>query len=143
MSAKTTRFNPPAIAVTIFLVIATFAYPIHGLKSRELDERGDQGVKCTPSCTQTPPPPPPQQTPPPPPPPCPPPPSPPALSPPPTPKKPPTHCCPLPPTPPSIIYTTGPPGSLYPIDQNFGGASRNFQVGYLALLSGFMLLLAF
>ncbi|KAL4346296.1 hypothetical protein GQ457_17G014330 [Hibiscus cannabinus] len=139
MSMKTNRSNP----LVIFFVIATVAYPTNGLKSRELDENtappsGDQGIKCTPSCTQSPPPPsPPPPSPPPPA--CPPPPSPPVLYPPPSPKKPPSYCCPAAPTPPSVIYTTGPPGGdLYPIGQNFGGASRNLEVGLLALVSGFL-----
>ncbi|XWS69317.1 hypothetical protein CRYUN_Cryun04dG0168900 [Craigia yunnanensis] len=138
MSIKTSRFNLPIVTLTIFFVIATVAYPINGLESRKLDEStvpGDQGVKCTPSCIQSPPPPSP-------PPPCPPPPSPPAL-PPPTPKKSPTQYCPPPPSPPSFTYITGPPGELYPIDQYFGGANRNLEVGLLALVSGFLFLLAF
>ncbi|KAK8686272.1 hypothetical protein V6N13_125299 [Hibiscus sabdariffa] len=142
MSIDSRRFLS---SVAVFVVIATVACPINGLESRKLDEStvpaGDQGVKCTPSCIQSPPPPPLPS----PPPACPPPPSPPAL-PPPTPKKPPTEYCPpppVPPSPPSYIYITGPPGSLYPIDQNFGGADRNVAVGLLALVSGLFLLLAF
>ncbi|KAE8710278.1 extensin-like [Hibiscus syriacus] len=137
MSIKPRRFLP---SVTIFFVITTFAYPINGLESRKLDEStvpGDQGVKCTPSCIQSPPPPPPS-----PPPACPPPPA----LPPPTPKKPPTQYCPpppVPPSPPSYIYITGPPGNLYPTDQSFGGADRNVAVGLLALVSGLFLLLGF
>ncbi|KAE8719279.1 extensin-like [Hibiscus syriacus] len=128
-------------SVAVFVVITTVAYPTSGLESRNLDEStipaGDQGVKCTPSCIQSPPPPPPPS----PPPACPPPPA----LPPPTPKKPPTQYCPpppLPPSPPSYIYITGPPGSLYPVDQNFGGADRNVAVWLLALVSGLFLLLA-
>ncbi|GMI70863.1 hypothetical protein HRI_000755600 [Hibiscus trionum] len=126
-------------SMTIFFVIATVAYPTNGLESRKLDEStvlpGDQGVKCTPSCIQSPPPPPLPSRPP-------------ACPPPPAPKKPPpTQYCPppppVPPSPPYYIYITGPPGSLYPIDQNFGGADRNVAVGLLALVSGLFLLLAF
>ncbi|XVE85401.1 hypothetical protein DITRI_Ditri17bG0088200 [Diplodiscus trichospermus] len=138
MTIKTNRFDPLITALTTFFVIATVAYPINCSESRKLDESiapGDQGVKCTPSCIQSPPPPSP-------PPPCPPPPSPPVL-PPPAPKKPPTQYCPPPPSPPSFIYITGPPGNLYPIDQNFGGASRNLQVGLSALVCGFLIFLAF
>ncbi|XVF02836.1 hypothetical protein REPUB_Repub04eG0208700 [Reevesia pubescens] len=134
MSMKKNRFNPLIITLTIFFVIATVAYPVNGLESRKLDEStvpGDQGVKCTPSCIQSPPPPSP-------PPPCPPPPA----LPPPPPKKPPTQYCPPPPSPPSFIYITSPPGNLYPIDENFGGGSL-LQVGLLALVSGFLVLLAF
>ncbi|XVF43640.1 hypothetical protein PTKIN_Ptkin02bG0056600 [Pterospermum kingtungense] len=134
MSIKTTL---PILTLTIFFIIATFSYPINALEPRKLDEStvpGDQGVKCTPSCVQSPPPPPPS--------PSPPPPSPP-VQPPPTPKKPPSQYCPPPPSPTSFIYITGPPGNLYPIDQDFGGASRNLQVRLLALISGFLVLLAF
>ncbi|KAK8483404.1 hypothetical protein V6N13_090502 [Hibiscus sabdariffa] len=122
-------------SVIVFFVIITVACPINGLESRKLDEStvpGDQGVKCTPSCIQSPPPPPPSP--------------PPACPPPPAPKKPPTQYCPpppVPPSPPSYIYITGPPGNLYPIDENFGGADRNVAVGLLALVSGLFLLLAF
>lgn len=128
--------------ITLLFVITTVSYPINAMESRKLDEStvpGDQGVKCTPSCVQNPPPPPSPS----PPPPSPPPPSPP-VQPPPTPKKPPSqYCPPPPPSPSSYIYITGPPGNLYPIDQDFGGASRNLQVGLLSLLSGFFVLLAF
>ncbi|XP_022735202.1 formin-like protein 16 [Durio zibethinus] len=139
MSIKTNRFDPLIVTLTIIFVTATVAYPIKGSESRKLDEStapGDQGVKCTSSCVQSPPPPSP-------PPPCPPPPSPPAL-PPPTPKKQPTqYCPPPPPSPPSFIYITSPPGNLYPIDQNFGGASRDLPLGLLSLVCGFLILLAF
>ncbi|KAG4158891.1 hypothetical protein ERO13_D02G144800v2 [Gossypium hirsutum] len=138
MSIKTNHFHPLFLFLTISFLIATVAYPIDALESRKLDEStvpGDQGIKCTPSCVQSPPPPSP-------PPPSPPPPSPPAL-PPPTPKKSPSQYCPPPPSPPSFIYITGPPGNLYPIDQNFGAASRKFEVGLLALVSGLLVLLAF
>ncbi|XP_017970022.1 PREDICTED: leucine-rich repeat extensin-like protein 3 [Theobroma cacao] len=140
MSIKTNRFNPQITALTIFFVVATVAYPISSLESRKLDESiapGDPGVKCNPSCIPSPPPP--SPPPPSPPPPCPPPPE----LPPPTPKKPPTKYCPPPPSPPSFIYITGPPGSLYPVDQDFGGASRNLEVGLLGLVCGFLILVAF
>ncbi|KAK8310217.1 hypothetical protein V6Z12_D02G172100 [Gossypium hirsutum] len=117
MSIKTNHFHPLFLFLTISFLIATVAYPIDALESRKLDEStvpGDQGIKCTPSCVQSPPPP------------SPPPPSPPPPSP-----------------PPSFIYITGPPGNLYPIDQNFGAASRKFEVGLLALVSGLLVLLAF
>ncbi|KAB2045587.1 hypothetical protein E1A91_D01G179500v1 [Gossypium mustelinum] len=144
MSMKTHRWiNPHQIlsSLTIFFAITIFVYPINGMESRRLDDStvpGDQGVKCTPSCIQSPPPP---SLPPP----CPPPPSPPAL-PPPTPKKPPTQYCPpppIPPSPPSFIYIPGSPGNLYSIDQNFGGANRNVAVGLLGLVCGLSLLFAF
>ncbi|XP_038997297.1 formin-like protein 16 isoform X2 [Hibiscus syriacus] len=142
MLMKANWFNLPVTALAIFFVITTVAYSTNGLESRELDGNAappsdDQGIKCTPSCTQSPPPPsPPPPSPPPPA--CPPPPSPLVFYPPPSPKKPPSSCCPAGPTPP-YVYTTGPPGELYPIQQNFGGASRNLEVGLLALVSGFIL----
>ncbi|KAK8529251.1 hypothetical protein V6N13_102185 [Hibiscus sabdariffa] len=140
MSINATHFNPLFVIATVFFVIATVAYPVGSLESRKLDDSttlpGDQGIKCTPSCVQPSPPPPS------PPPPCPPPPSPPVL-PPPTPKKPPTQYCPPPPSPPSFIYITGPPGSLYPIDQTYGAASREFEVGLVGLVCGFLVFLAF
>ncbi|KAB2097291.1 hypothetical protein ERO13_A01G152400v2 [Gossypium hirsutum] len=144
MSVKTHRWiNPHQIlsSLTIFFVITIFVYPINSLESRRLDDStvpGDQGIKCTPSCIQSPPPP---SLPPP----CPPPPSPPAL-PPPRPKKPPTQYCPPPPilpSPSSFIYIPDSPGNVYSIDQNFGGANRNVAVGLLGLVCGFSLLLAF
>ncbi|KAE8716633.1 hypothetical protein F3Y22_tig00110114pilonHSYRG00484 [Hibiscus syriacus] len=132
MSIKTNQFDPPIVTLTIFFVIATVAYPIHGLESRKLDEGtvpGDQGIKCTPSCTVRSPPPPPPPLPP--------------VLPPTTPKNPPTQYCPPPPSPPSFIYMTSPPGNLYPIDQTYGAANRKFEVGLLALVSGFLVFLAF
>ncbi|GLT36937.1 hypothetical protein SLA2020_112830 [Shorea laevis] len=117
MSLKAPRCNPPILVAALF-VIAIVAYSVNGQ---------NDSVKCTPSCAHSPPPPsPPPPSPPPPPPACPPPPA----LPPPTPKKPPTGYCP--PPPPSFIYITGPPGNLYPIDQDFSGAGRKSdQVGLL------------
>ncbi|GAV62030.1 hypothetical protein CFOL_v3_05554, partial [Cephalotus follicularis] len=132
-SMKMHPFNT-AMLLNIFLVITSIVIPISGLDSRKLDETtDDQGVKCTPSCTQASPPPPPPPSPPPPSPPpptlCPPPPSPP-----PPPKKPPTQYCPPPPSP--FIYVFGPPGGgLYPLDDDYNGASKNFHVGLPVLLS--------
>ncbi|KAJ1425414.1 putative leucine-rich repeat extensin-like protein 6 [Sesbania bispinosa] len=72
--------------------------------------------KCTP-CGYTPSPPPPLVYPSPPPPIV-------YLSPPPpSPKKPPSVYCPPPPSSPSYQYITGPPGNLYPVDENFSGAT--------------------
>ncbi|GLT99895.1 hypothetical protein SLE2022_173010 [Rubroshorea leprosula] len=131
-STKTHRLGHLLPLITL-LVIATVAPSV---KSQDTTGN-DTSVKCNPSCVQSPPPP----SPPPPPPPCPPPPQP--VLPPPTPKKPPTGYCPPPPSPPSFTYISGPPGNLYPIDQEFSGASRSFAVGLLALVgAGLIVLLA-
>ncbi|XP_030499073.2 extensin [Cannabis sativa] len=96
--------------IKIMLVISAVSalHMVNGLESRKLDETpttvpaGDE--KCTP-CTQYPPPPPP---------------SPPPPSPPPSPKKPPSPATPYcPPPPASLLYITGPPGELYPIDPDY------------------------
>lgn len=77
--------------------------------------------KCKP-CNPAPPPPPKPV-------PCPPPP---ALPPPSPPKKPPSNYCP---PPPSFIYITGPPGNLYPVDNDFGSAAgRTAAVGLPVLI---------
>ncbi|KAF5442309.1 hypothetical protein F2P56_034979 [Juglans regia] len=126
MPIKINPFNDARLLLTLFLVIiAVFTVP----GTAEGDE------KCT-SCTQISPPPPS------PPPPCPPPPPPPALPPPPpSPKKPPTQYCPPPPAPPSsFLYITGPPGNLYPIDEDFNGAARD-MVMRLPVLVGCGLML--
>ncbi|KAJ8447660.1 hypothetical protein Cgig2_031714 [Carnegiea gigantea] len=108
----------------LLLVVVFLVAPIHGLEeSRKLDEAGstDPSIKCggcsSPcgaTCYLSPPPPPPQvYLPPPPPPPH---------------KKPPkTRYCPPPPYSPGFIYTGAPPGSLYPVDQNYSGSTRIFS----------------
>ncbi|KAI6686089.1 hypothetical protein NL676_032002 [Syzygium grande] len=125
------------LGLVLVLVLAT-AIPIRGLNSRKLDDTSAPGSDKCGSCSQSPPPPPPPAPyPPPPPAPCPPPPRPP-----PYPHKKPPPCCPvLPPPPPpsSYIYITGPPGSLYPIDQSFNGAGRSSTAG-VPLLVGLGLL---
>ncbi|PRQ40911.1 hypothetical protein RchiOBHm_Chr4g0441241 [Rosa chinensis] len=80
----------------------------------------DGSEKCGSCATPSPPPPsppPPSQCPPPPalPPPTP-------VLPPPSPKNPPPSTSYCPPPPSSLIYITGPPGQLYPVDQDFNGA---------------------
>lgn len=109
-------------AMLVYLLMAMVIFsspnPVTGSGTRKLDETPSGGEKCSP-CTQNPPPPPPPS-------PCPPPPSPP-----PPPKKPPSPpspsspYCPPPPAP--FIYVTGPPGDLYPVDQdfNYNGAAKS------------------
>ncbi|CAN1126403.1 hypothetical protein LINPERHAP2_LOCUS3416 [Linum perenne] len=115
----------PLTLTFLLLLLATASLlttPIHSddaVHSRKLDDiPGSE--KCIP-CNPTPPPPPPPASPPPPPPSLPPPS-------PPSPKKPPSTNCPPPPSPPSsssIIYITGPPGNLYPVDDNISGSLRS------------------
>ncbi|KAJ1418436.1 putative leucine-rich repeat extensin-like protein 6 [Sesbania bispinosa] len=58
--------------------------------------------------------------------------------PPPSPKKPPSVYCPPPPSSPSYQYITGPPGNLYPVDENFSGATptlpHSFSYTFFPLL---------
>uniref|UniRef100_A0A2P2QLK1 Nutrient reservoir n=1 Tax=Rhizophora mucronata TaxID=61149 RepID=A0A2P2QLK1_RHIMU len=143
MVLKIQSFNSMLLPPLVLLLTSAVIGPIHGFDSRKLDDTtapGPAGEKCSP-CSTSPPPPPPSS--PPPPPVCPPPP-PPALPPPelppPPPKKSPSRYCP--PPPPSYIYMTGPPGNLYPIDNNFGGAGRGSAVGWPVLIGcGFLGLL--
>ncbi|KAJ4962057.1 hypothetical protein NE237_021967 [Protea cynaroides] len=135
MSSSTNQF-----AILILLIIAAiFTTPI------KISGSGtpDSGVKCTPCTDQYPPPPPPPSLPPPPPPALPPPP-PPALPPPPPPDSPSTQNCPPPPSHPSspssksppspFYYMTGPPGNLYPVDENYSVSGRNSVVGFPVLV---------
>ncbi|TQD70640.1 hypothetical protein C1H46_043830 [Malus baccata] len=139
----------PVVLITMLLLIAYVLGPVHA------DETpGAPGEEKCGSCTPSPPPPVPSPPPPspcppppapPPPSPCPPPPAlPPPLSPPPSPKLPPCGSCGqyAPPPPSTLIYITGPPGQLYPIEQNFNGASRS-SVNALPVLLGLLALLAF
>lgn len=100
------RLKP--LVVAIFIAIA-FPMMINALDSPAARKLDEEPIKCTP-CLQKPPPPP---SPPPPSPSCPPPPRPPS-----PPKK--SYC---PPPPSTYIYMTGPPGELYPVDQQFGEAA--------------------
>ncbi|KAL5162308.1 hypothetical protein HKD37_07G019445 [Glycine soja] len=133
--------------LNLILVLICVTTPIKGEKSRKLDEVTNGNEKCTPcegGYTPSPPieylsPPPPIEYFSPPPPivyPSPPPPS---------PKKPPTKYCPPPPSS-AYLYMTGPPGNLYPVDENFSGASSNrhhsFAV-FLPLLVGLLCMMAF
>ncbi|KAL3501868.1 hypothetical protein ACH5RR_036317 [Cinchona calisaya] len=114
----------------VILVLFSLALPI--IKAQDPGTSPDAenkcgGCPCDKPCPVPPPPPPPVLPPPPPPP----------------PKKPPTPICPPPPastswptvpTPPSqYIYTTGPPGNLYPLDTDFSGAVRSFNTVGLAI----------
>ncbi|KAF7827686.1 leucine-rich repeat extensin-like protein 2 [Senna tora] len=114
-----------ALNLILLMILCTIS-PLKALDlSRKLDEASNGQEKCTP-CGDT------YSSPPPPPPPAIPPPSPP----PPAPKKPPTQYCPPPPA--SFIYITGPPGNLYPVDENFNGASRR---GFAAAVPALVALL--
>lgn len=107
-----------ALTATILTAMAFLAFPMiinasDSSTNRKLEE---DPIKCTPCLQNIPPPPP---SPPPPSPACPPPPLPPS-----PPKK--SYC---PPPPSTYIYMTGPPGELYPIDQQFGAAAaKRFTV---------------
>ncbi|XP_068331764.1 pollen-specific leucine-rich repeat extensin-like protein 4 [Pyrus communis] len=136
----------PVVLIIMLLLIAYVVGPVYA------DETpGAPGEEKCDSCTPSPPPPVPSPPPPspcppppapPPPSPCPPPPAPP--SPPPSPKLPPCGPCGqyAPPPPSTLTYITGPPGQLYPIEQNFNGASRS-SVNALPVLLGLLGLLAF
>ncbi|CAA7022455.1 unnamed protein product [Microthlaspi erraticum] len=106
-----------SLTVPILTVMVFLAFPmmIKALDSSTHRKLQDDPIKCTP-CLQNPPPPP---SPPPPSLACPPPPPPPS-----PPKK--SYC---PPPPSTYIYMTGPPGELYPVDQQFGAAAeKSFTV---------------
>ncbi|KAL2344758.1 hypothetical protein Fmac_006043 [Flemingia macrophylla] len=115
MLIKGYQINLPMVTnlfLSLVLIICLFTSSVNGVEPRKLDETpvpatNGTEVKCGPCGTNYPPPPPPAL----------PPPSPP----PPSPKKPSTQYCP-PPPPSSFIYITGPPGNLYPVDENFNGA---------------------
>ncbi|KAL9324937.1 hypothetical protein ACSQ67_005582 [Phaseolus vulgaris] len=150
MATKTHQTKPSKI-FTFILVLAFLTTPIKGEESRKLDDNGNN-EKCSP-CEggYTPPPPIVEYLSPPPPiieylsppPPIieylsPPPPSPlpPILypsPPPPSPKKPPSTYCPPPPSS-AYLYMTGPPGNLYPVDEDFNGASPKNLAVFFPLL---------
>lgn len=111
------------LAVTIFMAIA-FPMMINALDSSSARKLDEEPIKCTPCLQKSPPPP----SPPPPSPSCPPPPRPP------TPPK--TSYCPPPPS--TYIYMTGPPGELYPVDQQFGeAAAKSFRAVKISGLIAF------
>ncbi|XP_010471104.1 PREDICTED: sulfated surface glycoprotein 185-like [Camelina sativa] len=129
MPEKTHRSK--ALVVTIFTAMAFLTFPMivnasdHSSTNRKLEE---DPIKCTPCLQNIPPPSPPPPSPPPPSPACPPPPRPPS-----PPKK--SYC---PPPPSTYIYMTGPPGELYPVDQQFGAAAgKSFTVVKISGLIAF------
>ncbi|WJX50554.1 hypothetical protein P8452_36840 [Trifolium repens] len=130
------QIKVPMVPILMFFYIITTS-EVTSVESRKLDEinvpmTNGTDVKCTPCGDYSPPPPPA---------------NPPPSPPPPSPKKPPTQYCPPPPSP-SYIYITGPPGNLYPIDENFSGTShcghhRSFAILLLSLAVTFLGMIAF
>ncbi|MED6122235.1 hypothetical protein PIB30_037907 [Stylosanthes scabra] len=119
---------PTMILSLILLLVHVHVHATNPIESRKLI--GDE--KCTPcesGGTIYPSPPPPAI-----PPPSPPPPPPPK-------KSPSSSYCPPPPS--SFIYITGPPGNLYPVDENFSGASRNHHRSSFIILFVMPLFLGF
>ncbi|TKY59043.1 hypothetical protein E2542_SST16119 [Spatholobus suberectus] len=126
------------MVLNLVLVLVCVTTSVNGVESRKLDETpvpatNGTDVKCGPCGTGYPPPPPPPAIPPP-------------SLPPPSPKKPYSPYCPPPPS--SFIYITGPPGNLYPVDENFSGSishrhHRSFAAVLLPLLVGLFSTLAF
>ncbi|CAJ1939562.1 unnamed protein product [Sphenostylis stenocarpa] len=122
------------IFLLINLVLIFLVSTVNGVESRKLDETSVPATNSTDekcgSCGTVYSSPPPPAIPPPSPPP---------------PKKTPTQYCP-PPPPSSYIYITGPPGNLYPIDEDFSAASthrRSFAAVLLPLFVGLLCTLAF
>ncbi|TKY69291.1 hypothetical protein E2542_SST05561 [Spatholobus suberectus] len=145
MPTKSHQINAPMI-LNLILVLICVTTPIKGEESRKLDESTVPSTNGNAKCTlceggYTPSPPPPIEY-------YSPPPPPPILylsPPPPSPKKPPSTYCPPPPSP-AYLYMTGPPGNLYPVDEDFSGASpRRHQslAVFLPLFVGLLGMLAF
>ncbi|KAF8098674.1 hypothetical protein N665_0261s0039 [Sinapis alba] len=118
------------LVVTIFMMAITFPIMINALDSSAARKLEDEPIKCTPCLQKSPPPPP---SPPPPSPSCPPPPQPPSPA-----KK--SYC---PPPPSTYIYMTGPPGELYPVDQQFGKSSKVVKISGLIVFGvmGFLMIM--
>ncbi|XP_014507733.1 formin-like protein 5 [Vigna radiata var. radiata] len=122
------------ILFLVNLVLVFFVSSVNAVESRKLDDTpvpATNGTeeKCG-SCGTVYPSPPPPAIPPPSPPP---------------PKKTPTQYCP-PPPPSSFIYITGPPGNLYPVDEDFSAAAyhrQSFAAASLPLFVGMLFTLAF
>jgi len=130
MLIKSHQIKVPMVLnlVLVFFYITTSIVNGVEIGSRKLDETtvsttNGTDEKCTPCGDSSPPPPPPV--------------NPPPSPPPPSPKKPPSQVyCPPPPSP-SYIYITGPPGNLYPVDENFSGAIHPHHRSFAVLLLPF------
>nr|XP_004505263.1 formin-like protein 10 [Cicer arietinum] len=115
---------PMFLNLILMLIYMITASEVNADESRKLDETtvtaitNGTDIKCTPCGNYSPPPPPA---------------NPPPSPPPPSPKKPPSQNCPPPPSTP-YIYITGPPGNLYPIDEDYSEASHRHHRSFAALL---------
>ncbi|AEE35148.1 hypothetical protein AtNW77_Chr1g0072331 [Arabidopsis thaliana] len=128
MPEKTRRTKALAATLLTTVVFLTFPMIINASDSSTNRKLEEDPIKCTPCLQNIPPPSPPPPSPPPPSQACPPPPLPPS-----PPKK--SYC---PPPPSTYIYMTGPPGELYPIDQQFGAAvTKSFTVVKISGLIAF------
>lgn len=134
MPIKEHLIKAPMILNLLFVIVCVTA-PVNGLNPRKLDETpapATNGQEKCGTCDNNAPPPP-----------SPPPPEiPPPSPPPPKKQKPSSNYCPPPPSS-GYIYLTGPPGNLYPVDENFNGASRQRFAGALPVLAGLLCLIAF
>ncbi|KAI9080460.1 hypothetical protein K1719_037574 [Acacia pycnantha] len=133
----------------IICLVFTTPLLVSAVENRRLDETTAPAApngseKCSPCENSSPPPSPPYYSSPPPPTPnYPPPPPPYEYSSPPPPKKNPPSSQYCPPPPASLLYVTGPPGNLYPVDEDFNGASRrSFAAALPLILAGLLTLLA-
>ncbi|CAH8336703.1 unnamed protein product [Eruca vesicaria subsp. sativa] len=131
------------LRATFFTAVVFLSSPVMINAARSpVEKLNEDPIKCTP-CIQNPPPPPPSCS-------SPPPPSPPPPSPPPPPKM--SYCPPPPkqeaysppPPPPPTYENASPPGDLYPVDHDFGGAAAGEVFTSIKLVAlgviGFMVL---